>query len=166
MTDAMTLTSRVLPAHAGADSLETDGIRFVVDSPETGGRFALMELFLAPRALGAPLHRHRREDEFTYVTRGRITALLGDEELTAGPGDLIVKPRGQWHTFWNAGDEPAAALEIDSPGGLEQMFQELIAAGEELAPAALVEAAARYGCEVDLEGTADLVARHGLDFWW
>jgi ethanolamine utilization protein EutQ (cupin superfamily) len=33
---------------------------------------------------------------------GRIGALLADTELVAGPGDLIFKPRGQWHTFWNA----------------------------------------------------------------
>ena len=26
-------------------------------------------------------------------------ALLGDEVVEAGPGDLVYKPRGQWHTF-------------------------------------------------------------------
>jgi hypothetical protein len=34
-------------------------------------------------------------------------ALLGDDVVEAGLGDLVSKPRGQWHTFWNAGDEPA-----------------------------------------------------------
>jgi len=46
---------------------------------------------------------------------GKMGALLGDEELVAGPGDLIFKPRNQWHTFWNAGDEPARILEIIAP---------------------------------------------------
>src|ERR671925_801106 len=80
---------------------------------------------LAPKALAAPMHRHHREDEYTYVLEGRIGAILGDEEVVAEPGDLIFKPRNQWHTFWNAGDEPAAALEIISPAGLEQFFRDL-----------------------------------------
>ena len=58
-------------------------------------------------------------------------ALLGDDVVEAGPGDLVYKPRGQWHTFWNAGDEPARILEIISPAGFEQFFAELapLAAG-------------------------------------
>ena len=40
-------------------------------------------------------------------------------------GDLILKPRGQWHTFWNAGDEPARLLEIISPAGFGRYFAEL-----------------------------------------
>jgi hypothetical protein len=31
--------------------------------------------------------------------------------VEAGPGDLVFKPRNQWHTFWNAGDEPCRILE-------------------------------------------------------
>ena len=64
---------------------------------------------MPPRALAAPLHRHMREDEYSFVLEGRMGALLGDEVVEAGPGDLVFKPRDQWHTFWNAGDEPAAS---------------------------------------------------------
>ncbi len=54
------------------------------------------------RALvGAPMHRHSREDEYTYVLEGSIGALLGDSVVIGNPGDLIFKPRNQWHTFWN-----------------------------------------------------------------
>ena len=35
----------------------------------------------------------------------------------------------QWHTFWNAGDEPARILEIISPAGFEQFFAELVPLG-------------------------------------
>src|SRR5262249_15121021 len=55
------------------------------------------------------------EDEYSYVLEGRVGALLGDDVVVGGPGDLIFKPRGQWHTFWNAGDEPARILEVISP---------------------------------------------------
>ena len=84
---------------------------------------------MSPRALAAPLHRHTREDEYSYVLEGRVGALLGDEVLVAGPGDLIFKPRNQWHTFWNAGDEPARILEIISPAGFERFFDELVDLG-------------------------------------
>ena len=43
----------------------------------------------------------------------------------AGPGDLVHKPRDQWHTFWNAGDEPCRILEIIAPAGFEDFFREL-----------------------------------------
>jgi mannose-6-phosphate isomerase-like protein (cupin superfamily) len=61
-------------------------------------------------ALAAPLHRHAREDEYSYVLRGRLGAILGDDVVFAKPGDLVFKPRNQWHTFWNASDEPASIL--------------------------------------------------------
>src|SRR5260370_35478358 len=75
------------------------------------------------RALAAPMHRHSREDEYTYVLEGSVGALLGDSVVIGNPGDLIFKPRTQWHTFWNAGDEPARVLEIISPPGCENYFR-------------------------------------------
>jgi mannose-6-phosphate isomerase-like protein (cupin superfamily) len=136
--------------------------RFLVDAAATGGRVSLVQHLFAPHALAAPLHRHRDEDEFSFVLSGRIGAVLGGVEVEGGPGDLIVKPRGEWHTFWNAGDEPAAVLEVITPGGLEELFREL--AAREPSPEELVAMAARYGGEVDLDGTAPLVERHGLAF--
>ena len=60
------------------------GVRFLVRGEETGGAFALVEHPLAPRALAAPLHRHSREDEFSYVVEGRMGALLDDRVVEAG----------------------------------------------------------------------------------
>ena len=93
--------------------------RFLIDGIETSGRLAVVQHLFEPRALAAPMHRHHDEDEYTYVLTGHIGAVLGDQEVFGGPGDLIFKPRGQWHTFWNAGDEPAKVLEIISPAGLD-----------------------------------------------
>lgn len=156
----------VIAAGSGEISPDLGGVRdrFVIDGGETGGRLALVEHLFPPRALAAPLHRHHDEDEFTYVTRGRVGALLGDVEVIGGPGDLIVKPRGQWHTFWNAGDEPAACLEIISPGGLEQAFREMAGLGASLDDDAMAEIAARHGCDIDMEATGPVIARHGLVF--
>src|SRR6266545_2927486 len=115
---ATTTTARVLgPAEGRLGFLGSIGVRFMIDGGETGGGFALVEHPMSPRALGAPIHRHAREDEYSYVLEGRFGALLGDQVLEAGPGSLIFKPRQQWHTFWNAGDAPARILEIISPAG-------------------------------------------------
>jgi uncharacterized cupin superfamily protein len=71
------------------------------------------------------VHTHANEDEYTYVLEGRVGLQLGDEVIEAGPGDLVFKPRGVAHAFWNAGDEPARMLEIISPAGFENYFREL-----------------------------------------
>ncbi|HSK08002.1 MAG TPA: cupin domain-containing protein [Vicinamibacterales bacterium] len=79
--------------------------------------------------MAAPLHRHTRADEYSYVLEGRVGALLDDEVVIGSPGDLIFKPRNQWHTFGNAADEPARNLEIISPAGFERFFGELVDLG-------------------------------------
>jgi gentisate 1,2-dioxygenase len=119
---------------------------------------------MSPRALGAPLHRHSREDEYSFVIEGRVGAMLGDDVLVGGPGDLIFKPRDQWHTFWNAGDEPARILEIVSPAGFEQYFAEIVALGgsRNAPPSGLRELAARYGLEVRPDTIPGLLERFGL----
>ena len=105
---------------------------------------------MPPRALAAPLHRHNREDEYSFILEGRMGALLGDDVVEAGPGDLVFKPRNQWHTFWNAGDEPCRILEIIAPAGFEQFFDELSDMGgvAGAAPEALAALSERYGLEM------------------
>jgi quercetin dioxygenase-like cupin family protein len=147
---------------AGTPGVLTD--RFMIDGGDSGGRLSVVEHTLAPRVLAGPLHFHTREDEYSYVLEGRLGAQLGDEEVFADAGDLVFKPRGQWHTFWNPGDTTTRVLELITPAGLEDVFRELGAMGDGFDPAALPDLAARYGCKVDFEGTAAVVGRHGLRF--
>src|SRR5919197_6254610 len=93
------------PSDGQEGFLGSIGVRFMIDGVEAGERFSLVEHPLSARALAAPLHLHTREDEYSFVLAGRMGALLGDEVVEAGAGDLVFKPRDQWHTFWNAGDE-------------------------------------------------------------
>ena len=140
------------------------GVRFMIDGADSGGGFSLVEHPMPPRCLGAPLHRHSREDEYSYVVEGKVGALLGDDVVYGEVGDLIFKPRGQWHTFWNAGDEPVRIIEIISPAGFEKYFEEIVDMGGSLKakPEALGELAARYGLEVNIASIPDLVHRFGL----
>jgi mannose-6-phosphate isomerase-like protein (cupin superfamily) len=139
----------------------------MIDGAETDGGFSLVEHPMPPRALAAPMHRHSREDEYSFVLEGRLGAMLGDEVVYGDPGDLVFKPRGQWHTFWNAGDTSARILEIISPAGFESFFEELVArsgpsGGPE--PGSAAALAARYGLELDDSSVPRLLADHGLTF--
>jgi mannose-6-phosphate isomerase-like protein (cupin superfamily) len=142
------------------------GVRFMLAGEETGGGFALVEHPIPPRALAAPLHRHTNEDEYSFVLEGRIGALLGEEIVYGEPGDLIFKPRNQWHTFWNDGDEPARLIEVISPAGFEHFFDELVDLPRDSvglpAPDALDELGERYGLEFDMEGTERIRAEFDL----
>ena len=158
-------TAKVVgPGDGKAGFLGSIGVRFMIDGRETGETFSLVEHPMSARALAAPLHRHTREDEYSYVLEGRMGALLGDDVLEAGPGDLVFKPRNQWHTFWNAGDEPCRILEIISPAGFERFFDELVELGGSLqaAPEALGELASRYELEMDPDSVPGLLERFGL----
>ena len=158
------LGARVLRANEGEvlGALEAVRDRFMIDGAAVEGRFSLLQHLFPPRALAAPMHIHTREDEWSFVLEGRIGAMLGDEEVVGEEGDLIWKPRGQWHTFWNAGDTTARMLELISPAGLEDLFRQLDLLTDWPDPATLVEMAAAYGCEVDLDATAPVMQRHNL----
>jgi hypothetical protein len=92
----ITIGARVLGPQDGELMGASDAVRdrFMVGGTDSGGGFALLEHLMPPRALAAPLHRHSREDEYSYVLEGRVGALLGDEEVFGEAGDLISSPAG------------------------------------------------------------------------
>jgi mannose-6-phosphate isomerase-like protein (cupin superfamily) len=141
------------------------GTRYLIRGADTDGRFALIEHTIPPRGLAAPVHTHEHEDEYSYVLSGRLGALVGGEEVEAGPGELVAKPRGVPHAFWNAGDEPVRLLELISPGAFAQYFADLaplLNAGGPPDFAALAEVQARYGLAMDFGSIGPLAERHGL----
>lgn len=152
------------PNDGKAGFLGSIGVRFMIDGEDAGGDFSLVEHPMSPHALAAPLHRHTREDEYSFVLEGRMGALLGDEVLEAGPGDLVFKPRNEWHTFWNAGDEPCRILEIIAPAGFEHFFEELVDLGGVLkaSPEELDALNQRYGLEMQPETVPELIERFGV----
>jgi quercetin dioxygenase-like cupin family protein len=125
--------------------------------------FSLVAHPIAPRTLAAPAHIHENEDEYSYVLEGEVGFEIGDEVLSARPGDLVAKPRGIWHAFWNASDAPARLLEVISPGGFENYFAELAPL---LHPERDFEGLARlqekYGLEMDFSSIERLSREHGL----
>jgi mannose-6-phosphate isomerase-like protein (cupin superfamily) len=138
--------------------------RYLLESRDSAGSVALVEYVLAPHVLAAPLHRHSREDEYSVVLEGQLGVFQDGEEVIATPGDIVFKPRGHWHTFWNAGDGQLRVLEVIVPGGLEELFRRLAEPGGEYDPETLPALAAQYGNEVDFDATMPLVERHNLAF--
>ncbi|MEA2280691.1 MAG: hypothetical protein QOK21_1298 [Solirubrobacteraceae bacterium] len=163
---SVTAAKVVGPTDGKAGFLGSIGVRFMIDGADAAERFSLVEHPMSARALAAPLHRHTNEDEYSFVIEGRMGALLGQEHLEAGPGDLVHKPRGQWHTFWNAGDEPCRILEIISPAGFEGFFAALVDLGgvARARPEQLGALCERYALEMDADSVPDLIQRFGVRF--
>jgi len=139
------------------------GGRFKIRGDATQERFVVAQLpEIPPRRLAAPLHRHHNEDEYTYVVKGTLGTMLEDEVLTAEAGTWLIKPRGQWHTFWNAGDEPCNMIEIVSPAGFESYFQEVAGAGGDMEQLARINE--KYSIDMRMESVPELCERFGLAF--
>jgi mannose-6-phosphate isomerase-like protein (cupin superfamily) len=136
------------------------GIHWKIDGAQTANRFSVVHHPMAPRTLAAPLHRHHREDEYSYVLEGTLGALLGDDVVTAGPGTWVFKPRNQWHTFWNAGDTRCEIIEVISPAGFEDYFRALAAAWPNLEKFA--EIARKFELDVDRDSVPLLCNRFGV----
>jgi len=143
------------------------GAKLAVGADENEAGVAVVEHTLAPHSLAAPLHRHSREDEISYVLDGEMTVLADDETSTVGEGEFVVKGRDVWHTFWNAEDEPLRFLEIIAPGEFAGLFEDVAAFfpfdptdEEKLAGYQAVND--RYDFEADLESVPRLCEEHGL----
>ncbi len=155
----------IAPGDAKAIWLGGLGVVFKISGEETGGLFAVVEHPIEPGRL-VPPHMHTKEDEFSYVLEGEIGARIGDEELKAGPGSYIYKPRGVPHTYWNAGPKPARLIEFISPAGFEKYFEELVKLFSTGAPPGgkeHTELRSRYGETNDgMDWVPELTAKYGL----
>jgi quercetin dioxygenase-like cupin family protein len=109
------------PGEGEAKDLGSIGVVFKLFGEKTNGQVSIVE---HPFPVGAcvPPHLHTREDEYSIVTAGEIGFRSGDREVVLGAGGYITKPRGEAHTMWNAGPEPARMIEVISPAGFEHFF--------------------------------------------
>jgi quercetin dioxygenase-like cupin family protein len=167
MTTTLADLTRIGLVRAGAGRVLMDGplgAVLLAGAGTTGGAASFVVHPVAPRTLGSPIHTHTREDEWTVVLEGRVGVQVGDDVVLAGPGDLVLKPRGIAHAFWNPTDKHARILEVITPGGFETYFEGLGAILAQPVPdfAALGELAARHGVEMDPMSVPRLMAEHGL----
>jgi mannose-6-phosphate isomerase-like protein (cupin superfamily) len=116
---------RLVPADRGRSPHGSPHL-FKADASTTGGRFDFIVGSFAPRT-GPPLHLHRDQDDSFYLLEGTLTVQVGDEVFDIGPGDFLCVPPGVAHTFDNLhnGDEPVRAINVMTPGGHFEMFQNM-----------------------------------------
>jgi mannose-6-phosphate isomerase-like protein (cupin superfamily) len=160
MTTASVRTG-VIPA-GEAEPLLTGsfGALLLAGARDTGGGPAFVVHDLAPRALGSPVHTHTREDEWSFVLDGAVGVEIDGTTSVARTGDLVLKPRGVPHAFWNSGDTPARLLEVITPGGFEDYFAALAGVLPDLSR--LAEVAERFGLLVEPASVPRLAQEHGL----
>ena len=140
------------------------GTTYKVLSKSIGGSAAIVEHSLEAKSLGAPMHKHTHENEISYVLEGELSVIQNGEVQTATAGQYIVKPKGIFHTFWNATDEKIRFVEVITPGNFENYFAEV-------APFILAkptqmdkvrETAAKYGLIIEPNAAEEIIKKYGL----
>ena len=121
---------------------------------DTGGALSVIDSWLTPAA-NPPMHVHHGEDETFLVLEGELEFFLaGAEPRIAGPGELVVGPRGVPHRFEVRTPE-AHVVVLGTPGGAERFFR---AVGEPAATRTLPVPTAP-----DLERVVAAAAAHGIE---
>jgi mannose-6-phosphate isomerase-like protein (cupin superfamily) len=64
---------------------------------------------------GPSPHRHPYAEVFVML-EGTAAFVLGDEERTVGPGEIVIAPPGVPHAFTNVGDGPLRQVDIHLSG--------------------------------------------------
>jgi mannose-6-phosphate isomerase-like protein (cupin superfamily) len=65
----------------------------------------------APQGRGPVLHRHPY-DTVAFVREGKGRWTVGDRELEAGPGDILVVKAGEVHKFLSLGPDLLVLIDI------------------------------------------------------
>ena len=131
--------------------------RIRIASADAPDGISVIEHWL-PHGAGPPLHIHRNEDEVFHLLSGRMLLRVGDQDIVAGPGDILVAPKGVPHTYRVLSPEGAHNLTILRGADFESLIREL------------GRPAAAEGLPPQMEPTPDMVAalteacrRHGID---
>jgi hypothetical protein len=98
------------------------GVRFMAAGEDTDRRFSLVEHPMPPRALAAPLHRHSREDEYSFVLEGTMRATGRGDRLRRRWRPRLQAPRPMAHVLERrrrAVPDPRAHL----PLGVRALFR-------------------------------------------
>ena len=110
--------------HVGVSPL---GVQFrpLVGSVTNGASGLFAAIAVLPPGHETPMHLHEIDEEMVYVLHGELTATLGDEEYTAGPGSTVFIPPGTWMKLENRTETSVVALGVLSRGELEECFRVL-----------------------------------------
>jgi mannose-6-phosphate isomerase-like protein (cupin superfamily) len=126
----------ISPGKGKTVALGPTQLTFLARSEETDHQFSLVEHILPPQSRGAPPHVHRLHNHAFFVIEGEVRIDVGDQMVLASTGTYVFVPKGVPHSFSNPGAVWARMLHIDTPGGMEKIFDELSTA---ISPGASVD---------------------------
>jgi len=135
----------------------------VVNSTDMPSGVSFFHSAIPAGAPGAPPHVHENEDEIYFILEGTAHFLLGDRVETAGPGDTVILPRGEFHANWNEGTTPVTSLVFVSQnsrfeGFFDDVARRIMEQGiKDPMQAAMVvgQTGAGYGVTIDMSKTPE-----------
>jgi quercetin dioxygenase-like cupin family protein len=108
------------------DYLDGDVSVVLASGDATGGAFSAVEHHLAPGVAGPPKHYHERMCDSFYVLEGTLSLWVEDRWEAAGPGSFACFPPGGVHTFANKSDQAVRVLNVNSPGGWDEVLRAIV----------------------------------------
>jgi quercetin dioxygenase-like cupin family protein len=97
---------------------------FLSEAKATNGIYTLVDA-TAPSGAIIPLHKHTREDEILFLQEGEMEVTINGVARLIGEGEHAFMPRGNEHTFRVTSSNPARALVMFTPGGLEGAYKQI-----------------------------------------
>lgn len=83
---------------------------------DSGATSCSINCIKTPAGDGSPAGLHVHDvDQVFYILSGTMSLEIEGKEYQAGPGTLVVFPKGVPHRNWNAGTEPTVHLAINVP---------------------------------------------------
>ncbi|MDK1377659.1 MULTISPECIES: cupin domain-containing protein [unclassified Sinorhizobium] len=131
-------------------ALEVFAETVIIRRDPAGGLDASVIEEIVPPGVAAPLHRHSREDEVSYVIEGTFRIWRGDDVFDIGPGGIALLPRHQVHSFKNIGTASGRLLTVILPAGFERFFEVVaqLGLGDENLDEIATVAADQFGLEI------------------
>lgn len=123
-----------------------DTLDVLLASHDTDGQLSVL-LMHNPASAQVPPHAHDVETESFYVLEGTYEFTLNGVVTLATPGMTVCVPPGATHAFRVLGGEPAKALVMTTPAGIERFFAavDALSVSGPVTPQALCETASRFG---------------------
>ncbi|MDQ3140654.1 MAG: cupin domain-containing protein [Bacteroidota bacterium] len=142
------------------------GTTYKVLTETVGGSAGIVEHTLEAMSLGAPMHKHTREDEISFVLEGELSVIQDGQIQIATAGQFIAKPRNIFHTFWNATQKRIRFLEFIVPGNFQFYFAEMepfLKAGQPPQFDKMQIVREKYGLIIDLYAADEIIKKYNLN---
>ncbi len=116
-----------------------------VDPVTTGSRRMVLGSSDLPPGDAIGVHRHLREDEIIFITRGSARVQLGSKFFTGGPGTTVFIPQGTCIAVANIGTDTLTNIFVFSSPGFERVLRAVSSpAGEPPKSVSTAERAAAF----------------------